>query len=128
MSNQQKSRIQIPDALREILLEFSITYLVEQPGDVIDYGTEFFNRLQENRRLRQSHDEHPASPDESELLSLDEGKTALAIFFHSCYIFFIIFVFFLAFKFYFIYIRSRKFVFDLIHFIYRNLEMVTFFL
>lgn len=87
MSNQQKSRIQIPDALREILLEFSITYLVERPGDVIDYGTEFFNRLQENRRLRQSHDENPASPDESELLSLDEGKSVLEFRFYFIFSF-----------------------------------------
>lgn len=89
MSNQQKSRIQIPDALREILLEFSITYLVERPGDVIDYGTEFFNRLQENRRLKQSHDENPASPDESELLSLDEGKSVFHFFSFTIFLFFV---------------------------------------
>ncbi|XP_055374078.1 cAMP-dependent protein kinase type II regulatory subunit isoform X2 [Condylostylus longicornis] len=70
---QQKQRIQVPDALRDVLLEFSIAYLLEQPGDVVDYAVEFFTRLQESRRAaaqEQSHAELP-SPDES-ILSQDE--------------------------------------------------------
>lgn len=50
MSNEQKQRIQVPDALREVLLEFSIAYLLEQPGDVVDFAVEYFTKLQETRR------------------------------------------------------------------------------
>lgn len=72
MSNQPKQRIQVPDSLRDILLEFSIAYLLEQPGDVVDYAVEFFTKLQENRKSKTSHDDVPPSPDES-IMSLDEG-------------------------------------------------------
>lgn len=73
MSNQPKQRIQVPDSLRDVLLEFSIAYLLEQPGDVIDYAVEFFTKLQENRKTTTVvHDEVPPSPDES-IMSLDEG-------------------------------------------------------
>lgn len=82
MSNQQKQRIQIPDSLRDILLEFSIAYLLEQPGDVVDYAVEFFTKLQENRKSKISHDDAPASPDESELMSLDEGKSYFFVFYY----------------------------------------------
>ncbi|XP_031630414.1 cAMP-dependent protein kinase type II regulatory subunit isoform X1 [Contarinia nasturtii] len=71
MSNQPKQRIQVPDSLRDILLEFSIAYLLEQPGDVVDYAVEFFTKLQENRKSKISHDDVPPSPDES-IMSLDE--------------------------------------------------------
>lgn len=76
MSNQQtKQRIQVPDSLRDVLLEFSIAYLLEQPGDVIDYAVEFFTKLQQNRRTTTVSVviDGPPSPDES-VMSLDEGK------------------------------------------------------
>lgn len=77
MSGQQqtKQRIQVPDCLRDVLLDFSIAYLLEQPGDVIDYAVEFFTKLQENRRDTMVQNEVP-SPDES-ILSIDEGKFIL---------------------------------------------------
>lgn len=81
MSNQPpKQRIQVPDSLRDVLLEFSIAYLLEQPGDVIDYAVEFFTKLQENRAATAgigdggAHGDVPPSPDES-IMSLDEGKS-----------------------------------------------------
>lgn len=80
MSNQPKQRIQVPDSLRDILLEFSIAYLLEQPGDVVDYAVEFFTKLQENRKSKISHDDVPPSPDES-IMSLDEGKCKFFRFF-----------------------------------------------
>lgn len=73
MSNQPKQRIQVPDSLRDILLEFSIAYLLEQPGDVVDYAVDFFTKLQEARKSKIPHGEVPPSPDES-IMSLDEGK------------------------------------------------------
>ena len=71
MSSQQKHKIQVPDGLRDVLLEFSIAYLLEQPGDVIDYAVEFFTKLQENRKTTMITIE-PMSPDES-ILSHEEG-------------------------------------------------------
>lgn len=74
MSATQKQRIQVPDALREVLLEFSIAYLIEQPGDVVNYAVEYFTKLQESRNsgaallLKQSD---LPSPDES-VMSQDE--------------------------------------------------------
>lgn len=71
----QKQKIQVPEALREVLLEFSIAYLIEQPGDVVNYAVEYFTKLQERRNsgaallLKQST-EIP-SPDES-VMSQDE--------------------------------------------------------
>lgn len=79
MSNQPKQRIQVPDSLRDILLEFSIAYLLEQPGDVVDYAVEFFTKLQENRKSKISHDDVPPSPDES-IMSLDEGMYQIIFF------------------------------------------------
>lgn len=74
-AQQNKQRLQVPEALREILLEFSIAYLLEQPGDVVDYAVEFFTKLQDSRKaaaaLKQSDD--LPSPDES-VLSQDEGE------------------------------------------------------
>lgn len=74
MSNQQpKQRIQVPDSLRDVLLEFSIAYLLEQPGDVVDYAVEFFSKLQENRKTTMVHVDEVPSPDES-IMSIDEGR------------------------------------------------------
>lgn len=70
-AHQQKQRIQVPDGLRDVLLEFSIAYLLEQPGDVIDYAVEFFTKLQENRKATAEPTDLP-SPDES-IISQDEG-------------------------------------------------------
>lgn len=67
-----KQRIQVPDSLRDILLEFSISYLLEQPGDVIDYAVEFFTKLQEKRNADGRSGDLP-SPDES-VMSTDEGE------------------------------------------------------
>ncbi|XP_037946770.1 cAMP-dependent protein kinase type II regulatory subunit isoform X2 [Teleopsis dalmanni] len=50
MSSDTKQRIQVPDCLREVLLDFTIAYLMERPEDVIDYAVDYFNKLQESRR------------------------------------------------------------------------------
>lgn len=72
-----KQRIQVPDSLRDILLEFSISYLLEQPGDVIDYAVEFFTKLQEKRNADGRSGDLP-SPDES-VMSTDEGKLVFVL-------------------------------------------------
>ncbi|EDW01745.1 cAMP-dependent protein kinase type II regulatory subunit isoform X1 [Drosophila grimshawi] len=49
MSTDSSRRIQVPDELKEVLLQFSISYLVEQPPDLLDFAAEYFNKLQANR-------------------------------------------------------------------------------
>ncbi|KAK0182262.1 hypothetical protein PV327_000417 [Microctonus hyperodae] len=60
-------KITVPDDLRNILLEFTISYLLEQPGDIIDYAVDFFSRLRDNRQnmLIQSNATCSSTPDES---------------------------------------------------------------
>uniref|UniRef100_A0A1B0AZN0 RIIa domain-containing protein n=1 Tax=Glossina palpalis gambiensis TaxID=67801 RepID=A0A1B0AZN0_9MUSC len=50
MPNENK-RIQVPDELREVLLEFSISFLLEQPADVVDFAVDYFTKLQADRKL-----------------------------------------------------------------------------
>ncbi|XP_015124662.1 cAMP-dependent protein kinase type II regulatory subunit [Diachasma alloeum] len=60
-------KITVPDDLRDILLEFTISYLLEQPGDIVDYAVDFFTRLRENRQtmLIQGNATCSSTPDES---------------------------------------------------------------
>ncbi|XP_011309984.1 cAMP-dependent protein kinase type II regulatory subunit [Fopius arisanus] len=60
-------KITVPDDLRDILLEFTISYLLEQPGDIVDYAVDFFTRLRENRQtmLIQANATCSSTPDES---------------------------------------------------------------
>lgn len=44
-----ESKDQVPEELKEVLLQFSISFLVEQPPDVIDYAVEYFTKLQSER-------------------------------------------------------------------------------
>ncbi|XP_066594997.1 cAMP-dependent protein kinase type II regulatory subunit [Prorops nasuta] len=71
-------KISVPDDLRDILLEFTISYLLEQPGDIIDYAVDFFTRLRENRQVRLIQDIQTCSstPDES----VDEEPLAAKFF------------------------------------------------
>lgn len=76
MANEQRQRIQVPDALREVLLEFSIAYLLEQPGDVVDFAVEYFTKLQDSRRQSSySRDNDRGSVDDSVMSQEDDdGK------------------------------------------------------
>lgn len=69
MSNQRNDgRITVPDDLRDILLEFTINYLLEQPGDIVDYAVDFFTRLRENRQtqlIQANAQTCSSTPDES---------------------------------------------------------------
>lgn len=72
MSRTQVHRIQVPDELREVLLEFTINYLLEQPGDIINYAVDYFTRLKETRATQ--IDGTASSPDES-VMSHEEGNS-----------------------------------------------------
>lgn len=80
MSRNPGQRILVPDDLREVLLEFTISYLLEQPGDVISYAADYFSRLRDNRTTAivfggesSGPAATPSSPDES-TISKEEGK------------------------------------------------------
>lgn len=72
-----KQKVKVPDSLRDVLLEFSIAYLLEQPGDVIDFAVDFFTKLQTNRAQTGigigMNNNKPTTPDES-IISQDEGE------------------------------------------------------
>lgn len=61
MNRSQLGKVSVPDELRDILLEFTISYLLEQPSDVIEYGVEFFTKLKLNRRTTP---EEPTTPED----------------------------------------------------------------
>ncbi|XP_012278714.1 cAMP-dependent protein kinase type II regulatory subunit [Orussus abietinus] len=65
---RNSGKIAVPDDLRNVLLEFTISYLLENPGDIIDYAVEFFSRLRENRQMqsmRSNAQTCSSTPDES---------------------------------------------------------------
>ncbi|EFN81960.1 cAMP-dependent protein kinase type II regulatory subunit [Harpegnathos saltator] len=69
MSCQRNAgKITVPDDLRDVLLEFTISYLLEQPGDIIDYAVDFFTRLRDARQtqlIRPDTQTCTSTPDES---------------------------------------------------------------
>ncbi|XP_012056741.1 PREDICTED: cAMP-dependent protein kinase type II regulatory subunit [Atta cephalotes] len=66
MSQRNAGKITVPDDLRDVLLEFTISYLLEQPGDIIDYAVDFFTRLRDTRRTQIINTDqiYPTTPDE----------------------------------------------------------------
>ncbi|XP_030388221.1 cAMP-dependent protein kinase type II regulatory subunit isoform X2 [Scaptodrosophila lebanonensis] len=48
-SDSSSRRIPVPEELKEVLLQFSIAYLVEQPADIVDYAVDYFTKMQANR-------------------------------------------------------------------------------
>lgn len=80
MSCQRNAgKITVPDELRDVLLEFTIGYLLEQPVDIIDYAVGFFTQLRESRQtqlIQAPAQTASSTPDES----VEEGKP---VNFHS---------------------------------------------
>lgn len=48
-SSDNAAKLNVPDELREILLDFTIGYLLEQPSDIVDYAIEFFDKLKKSK-------------------------------------------------------------------------------
>lgn len=69
--SRQSGKITVPDNLRDLLLEFTINYLLEQPGDIVDFGIEYFTKLRDSRQSGLPKLGHSESADDS--LSMDEG-------------------------------------------------------
>ncbi|GJQ66639.1 Pka-R2 [Trypoxylus dichotomus] len=79
MSRNPGQRIVVPDDLREVLLEFTISYLLEQPGDVVSYAADYFTRLRDNRTAAivfagesSGQVATPSSPDDSTISKEEE--------------------------------------------------------
>jgi len=83
MSCQRNAgKITVPDDLRDVLLEFTINYLLEQPGDIIDYAVDFFTRLRDARRtqlIQTDGQTCSSTPDEY----VDEGESREGVIFLS---------------------------------------------
>ncbi|KRT85823.1 cNMP binding protein, partial [Oryctes borbonicus] len=83
MSRNPGQRIVVPDDLREVLLEFTISYLLEQPGDVVAYAADYFTRLRDNRTANivfagesSGQVATPSSPDDSTISKEEEPPVA----------------------------------------------------
>lgn len=101
-------RIQVPDDLREVLLEFTISYLLEQPGDVVEFAAEYFSRLRETRTTALLYEGAAISPDEESTMSREEGKVS----FHSLYSQAITFYSYLVFEAFRVQIGIDRFMFN----------------
>ncbi|XP_050524071.1 cAMP-dependent protein kinase type II regulatory subunit [Daktulosphaira vitifoliae] len=55
-NSENVTKLNVPDELREILLDLTIGYLLEQPSDIIDYAIEFFDKLKKSRNVQRAED------------------------------------------------------------------------
>ena len=70
------SQYRIPDELQEILLDFTVNYLIEQPSDIARFGVEYFVKLTATR-TNKNEDDH--SDDESMLSDEEIRRNGLNI-------------------------------------------------
>uniref|UniRef100_A0A1A9ZE04 RIIa domain-containing protein n=1 Tax=Glossina pallidipes TaxID=7398 RepID=A0A1A9ZE04_GLOPL len=78
MPNESK-RIQVPDELREVLLEFSISFLLEQPPDVVDFAVDYFTKLQADRKLASGKQEGNGEEPKGDSLEEEEEDEVLHV-------------------------------------------------
>ncbi|XP_025409599.1 cAMP-dependent protein kinase type II regulatory subunit-like [Sipha flava] len=48
-TSETAAKLNVPDELREMLLDFTIGYLLDQPSDIVDYAIEFFDKLKKSK-------------------------------------------------------------------------------
>ena len=70
------SQYRIPDELQEILLDFTVNYLIEQPSDIARFGVEYFVKL---TAARNNKNEVDHSDDESMLSDEEIRRNGLNI-------------------------------------------------
>ncbi|KAF4524294.1 hypothetical protein B566_EDAN005350 [Ephemera danica] len=80
--NRSVGKYSIPDQLRDVLLEFTISYLLEQPSDLIDFGVDFFTKLRENRSttIIKVNSADGGSPEESVVSGDEEAEPPVGRF------------------------------------------------
>lgn len=77
--NPSHPQYEIPRELQEVLLDFTVHYLVEQPGNVVDFAVDYFTRLATTRR-NQGHHENHSEEDESMLSDEDVASNGGLVF------------------------------------------------
>eukprot|EP00096_Caligus_rogercresseyi_P002935 TRINITY_DN1534_c0_g1_i1.p1 TRINITY_DN1534_c0_g1~~TRINITY_DN1534_c0_g1_i1.p1 ORF type:complete len:435 (+),score=119.95 TRINITY_DN1534_c0_g1_i1:244-1548(+) len=58
---------EIPQELHDILLNFTVHYLIQRPGDVVDYALDYFSRLSRSRQEQQGHSEDESMISDEEI-------------------------------------------------------------
>lgn len=72
-----RARLCVPAELRDLLLEFTVSCLLEQPQDVAAYAADFFARLRDSKREQAALDGQQAkaqTPDDS-IISDEDGNS-----------------------------------------------------
>lgn len=64
----------MPNSLQMILLEFTMSYLLEQPADILEFGVNFFTTLKKNRTPSLSRDN---AVNFDECLTQEEGMKGI---------------------------------------------------
>ena len=79
-SMSSTTHYQIPGELQELLLDFTVQYLIEQPNDIVDFALHYFGKVKDKRDglggetngVRMGNREENHQSDES-MLSEDEN-------------------------------------------------------
>ena len=50
MSRDAASRYEIPGQLQQLLLDFTVSCLVERPADLVDFAADYFSQLRQRRQ------------------------------------------------------------------------------
>lgn len=53
MSRDAASRYEIPGQLQQLLLDFTVSCLVERPVDLVDFAADYFAQLRQRRQQQQ---------------------------------------------------------------------------
>ncbi|QQP38733.1 Uncharacterized protein FKW44_019402 [Caligus rogercresseyi] len=62
---------EIPQELHDILLNFTVHYLIQRPGDVVDYALDYFSRLSRSRQEQQGHSEDESMISDEEIAGIE---------------------------------------------------------
>lgn len=54
MSRDTANRYEIPGQLQQLLLDFTVSCLVERPADLVDFAADYFTQLRQRRQQQQT--------------------------------------------------------------------------
>lgn len=60
MSRDAASRYEIPGQLQQLLLDFTVSCLVERPADLVDFAADYFAQLRQRRTEQQQQHQQTA--------------------------------------------------------------------
>lgn len=73
-ANASSAGYVVPAGLQELLIEFTVSVLVEQPSDLTSYAAEYFARLQDDRGNLVQGSQHRRSDDEESMVTDDDDE------------------------------------------------------